>query len=145
VQTHQVESLLMLLCNWGLGEEDVHAWAFADLQERFDSQVQTCRATREDSKYCLCSVAMGMRIRFMRDFFARYKSTVLAYLGIWSVSLILIVLGVTCVPDPKLLAATLGGQFAVVAYWCSEEERSAMELLFEIPEHIGSAIRLAAA
>lgn len=135
-QANQVESLLTVLCNWGPHDE-AQGWAFSDLQERFDSQVQTCRATRDEPKYCPCSVAMGMRVRAVRDFLVRHKSKALAYMAVGSFSLVATSLAVTCYPDPKLLALTLGGQFAVLAYWVSAEERSALQLLLEL---VGSVI-----
>jgi hypothetical protein len=130
VQAHQVESLLAVLCNW-VPHEEAHGWAFSDLQERFDSQVQTCRATRDEPKYCSCSVTMGMRVRAVREFLVRHKNKALAYLAMSSISLVATTVFVTCFPDPKLFAAALGGQFAVLAYWFSAEERSALQLILE--------------
>jgi hypothetical protein len=130
MHAQQVESLLTVMCNW-VPHEEAQGWPFSDLQERFDSQVQTCRATRDEPKYCPCSVTMEMRVRVVRDFLVRHKNKALAYLALASIWGVAIALFVTCFPDPKLFAAALGGQFAVLAYWFSAEERSALQLILE--------------
>ena len=74
---------------------------------------------------------MEMRVRVVRDFLVRHKNKALAYLALASIWGVAIALFVTCFPDPKLFAAALGGQFAVLAYWFSAEERSALQLILE--------------